>query len=616
MLLDRGLLAQSGSRYVVTGRHRGARRPGDAAGARRGPARRPRRRRALAAPGRRRARPDLHAAGGRRARPAAGPRSERAAHGLVAKQVLAFDDDERSAERGQYSFLQALLRASPTARSRGGIARRVTSPRRATCRRTWGERGRGVRGGAGRATFSPPRRRNPTPPTRRGSAAWPARRSPRRDGAPPRSPSAARPSGSYDKAVELAEDDETRAALFEQAGRAPGSPATPTRLMERLNAAIELYEAAGRNEEVGAGKRRDRGGVRGADRLDEGLALIERALTRAFRRWAAIAPPPLGSSGALVFLRDDFPARARGDRRGTRDRRAASGLGRLPPRSSPEARRYFFPDRSRGGVAAPQPLATLAREHDLQVVAIRAQNNLGLNLISADRPADALVEFSEGTELARARGDRPGSNPDLAGRNTPASGSGAGTRRSRSASDCSSKAADDLPGHDGDMRGARDALPRARRPRGAGARGSAGRTCPSHGPRPGTRIWARRPDRRRTGTRPPRRGACRSRASCFRKADPTTRGYGYRHGLEAAWTLGDEAELERLTPPPRSMRSAARARAPALPERSRKPVRGSSGRPVRGDGPPRGRSASMAPLPPLRELGYRYETACALPRSR
>ena len=67
--------------------------------------------RAIAAPGRGRARALVHAARRwRRSASAANRRYGRCSTRLVAKQVLGFDDDPRSAERGQYHFLQALLR--------------------------------------------------------------------------------------------------------------------------------------------------------------------------------------------------------------------------------------------------------------------------------------------------------------------------------------------------------------------------------------------------------------------------------------------------------------------------------------------------------------------------
>ena len=92
-----------------------------------GPPGQPRRRgraRARAAPGRRRARPVVHRRRRwRRSAVAPSRRSRGCSIGLVAKQVLGRDDDPRSPERGQYVFLQALLRTV--------ALRHAVAPRRA-----------------------------------------------------------------------------------------------------------------------------------------------------------------------------------------------------------------------------------------------------------------------------------------------------------------------------------------------------------------------------------------------------------------------------------------------------------------------------------------------------
>ena len=111
MLLDRGLLAREGDVYRPTGRDRGARRARDAARARRRPARRARPGGAAAAPGRLRARQVVHEGGaGGALRAARRGRSSRCSPSLVRKEVLSVQADPRSPERGQYSFLQDLLK--------------------------------------------------------------------------------------------------------------------------------------------------------------------------------------------------------------------------------------------------------------------------------------------------------------------------------------------------------------------------------------------------------------------------------------------------------------------------------------------------------------------------
>ena len=122
MLQDRGLLVAQGPAIRGQRRRLRARGARDAPGARGLAAGRALARGASAAPGRRRAGTVL-------CRPPRWPRSASGARptwcrvldALVAKQVLSRDDDPRSPERGQYAFLQTLLRTV----AYGTLARRT-----------------------------------------------------------------------------------------------------------------------------------------------------------------------------------------------------------------------------------------------------------------------------------------------------------------------------------------------------------------------------------------------------------------------------------------------------------------------------------------------------------
>ena len=135
MLLDRGLLVQEGAGLPPGRRDRVARGARDAARADRRAPRRSLGRGAAAAPGRRRAREDVHAA--RRWRRLGG-RSEDELEPLLAalvrKEVLGVQADPRSPEHGQYGFLQDLVRhvAYETLSKRGApraAPRRRRAPR-------------------------------------------------------------------------------------------------------------------------------------------------------------------------------------------------------------------------------------------------------------------------------------------------------------------------------------------------------------------------------------------------------------------------------------------------------------------------------------------------------
>ena len=206
MLLDRGLLVQRGSTYVPAGADRDARGAGDAARADRRPPGRARRGRATAAPGRRRARQDVHGRGARdaqRAAPAA--EVEPVLAGLARKEVLSLSADPLSPERGQYGFLQDLVRRVAyemlskherrakhlAAAATGRAARtswprsspattwRPTGPTRTLPTRTTSPAGRSRRCGrraSGRRRSRPPSRRSATTSRRRRSPAMPSSR--------------------------------------------------------------------------------------------------------------------------------------------------------------------------------------------------------------------------------------------------------------------------------------------------------------------------------------------------------------------------------------------------------------------------------------------------------
>ena len=111
MLLDRGAARPGRRRLPADGRDRHARGARDAARADRRAARRPLAGRAAAAPGRRRARQDVHRARARGPRRDAGaPSSGRSSQGSSARRCSRVQTDPRSPERGQYGFLQDLVR--------------------------------------------------------------------------------------------------------------------------------------------------------------------------------------------------------------------------------------------------------------------------------------------------------------------------------------------------------------------------------------------------------------------------------------------------------------------------------------------------------------------------
>jgi len=266
---------------------------------------------------------------------------------------------------------------------------------------------------------------------------------------------------------------------------------------------------------------------------------------------------------------------------------------------------YFFTDRPEEGAALLQRGRTLAFEHDLQMVAIRAQNNLAVNLVRADRSEEGLDEFTRGLELARARGDRPWEHLIIAGRNHALFRLGRWDEAADHGERMLTEASDDLPVLTEACvilamlyreRGEHDGLERVA--------ALAGRVDTADAQVRGFGLVGQAVVAQARGRHDEALHIVRE---LLLQADPTTRAYGYRHALEAAWTLGDEAEVERLIaeiqalPPvlvPPSLGAHASRYAGLLVAR-------------RGD-PAAGSERLAAAVATLRELGYRYEMACAL----
>src|SRR3954452_5277515 len=219
MLLDRGLLAQSGSRYVVTGEVDELDVPEtlQALVAARLDGLEPDERSVMqdaAVLGQAFTPTAVAAVSGRNV-----TETEELMRRLVSKQVLAYQDDERSPEHGQYSFLQALLRGV----AYSTLSRRDRKERHLAAARYLQEEWGGEAGEIAEvlaAHFLAASQAEPDSadtPRIRALACETLADAGRRAASLALGREAQR---SYDKAVELAEDDDTRANLLEQSGRA------------------------------------------------------------------------------------------------------------------------------------------------------------------------------------------------------------------------------------------------------------------------------------------------------------------------------------------------------------------------------------------------------------
>ena len=237
MLLDRGLLAREGD--VLPRRPApidDARRAGDAPRADRRPSRRPRARRS-AGSSRTRSCSARRSRRGPRADRLAGPRARAAPRRLVRKEMLSLEDRPALARARPVRLPPGISSsASPTRRSRGGSARRSTSPRRATSRAPAPTRTRSSR--SSRPTTSTPtapRRTTRTRPRCSARGSRPAH--PRGRAGRVARGDARRPSAHFERAAELADEPLDAAELLERAGEM-----APTAAARRCGVALRAVD--------------------------------------------------------------------------------------------------------------------------------------------------------------------------------------------------------------------------------------------------------------------------------------------------------------------------------------------------------------------------------------
>jgi class 3 adenylate cyclase/tetratricopeptide (TPR) repeat protein len=325
--------------------------------------------------------------------------------GLVDKQILGRDDDSRSPERGQYHFLQALLRTV----AYGTLSRRARKTRHLAAaehlQHTWPGESRDIAEvlashyleairadpDAGDASHLRALARETLTEAGRAAASLLL------------GPEAQR---YFNQAAELAEDNVGRADLFEQAGRALRDSGHPQAAAEHLRRAIELREASGtplsgRAAIVLASMLRYEG------RLDEARALLERfrgagdgetdAITQAEARTelasVLVAAGEMEEAtalieAALVVLEEE------------------QAWASLVPALITRAVYLMLSNRYEEGHGVLHHALVLAEQHDLPQSVLRARFNLAAVSIAASDARRALEELAAGLRQAHERGDR------------------------------------------------------------------------------------------------------------------------------------------------------------------------------------------------------------------
>ncbi len=322
--------------------------------------------------------------------------------GLVAKQLLGYTDDARSAELGQYSFLQGLLRtvALSTLSRRDRKARHLAA---AEHLRRRGARRRAISRRCSPATIWMRSRQSPRRPTRVEIRGLRARRSDRRAIARSRSRSEPR-RGIFRARRELARDEPERAGLLAEAGSAAARTADREGARKLLTEAITALDAAARDEEAAHTRTKLAAVLISENRLEQARELLEQA------QRTLNDPPALANLAArraqLAFLTDDFH-RAR--------EQAELALSIADPRelhsvvaeaSLTKAIALYYDGRLTEAGALMKLGLEVAVEHDLTEQTLRGYYNLAdFTMLNGD-PAESARLLSLGVALARERGDR------------------------------------------------------------------------------------------------------------------------------------------------------------------------------------------------------------------
>ncbi len=324
--------------------------------------------------------------------------------GLVDKQVLGHNDDRLSSERGQYHFLQALLRTT----AYGTLGRKERKNRHLAAARhlqeAWGEAAPELAEVLAAhfldAAAADPEARDA--PRIRAAACQTLANAGERAlslalGAEGRH--------AFDRAADLADDDGQRAALLHRAGRAALLNGEYDAAHERLSAAVGLFEtlgdgAAAARSSVAIGQT-----LYAQDRLDEAIEVVSRAVA-GLPEGRPETAAAMAALAQLLGLAGDFDGALR-----AADQALAIGEPLREWETVVRAMQALSYVRGRHGraeesMALRERALKLALEHDLTVEALRAYNNVGDSHLQDERYAEAREWAETGVALAKARGDR------------------------------------------------------------------------------------------------------------------------------------------------------------------------------------------------------------------
>jgi class 3 adenylate cyclase/tetratricopeptide (TPR) repeat protein len=323
---------------------------------------------------------------------------------LVSKQVLGRDDDPRSPERGQYVFLQGLLRTV----AYGTLSRRARKAKHLAAaqhlERTWPGEARdiaevlashyleAIRADPDAADVAALRASARERLTAAGQAAASLALGPEAD-------------RYFEQGAELADDDGERAELMEQAGRALWQHGDTQAAEKRLQSAITLY----RNSGTPTGGRAAvtlAQLLRYLGRIEEARSLLEQFRVKSDATDRLVRAEALCDLGAVLAWSGGLDEAGPILEEGLRTLELEEAWPALANALVNRCVYLIYGGRRQEGTGVLRQALALAEEHDLPAVALRARANLVQLLIERDRFSEAIEEVNRALAIARERGDR------------------------------------------------------------------------------------------------------------------------------------------------------------------------------------------------------------------
>ena len=323
---------------------------------------------------------------------------------LVVKQILARDDDPRSPDRGQYVFLQGLLRTV----AYGTLSRRARKSKHVAAAQHLEQSWPGEARDIAEVLASHYLEAIAAEPDADDVGVL-------RAGARERLTAAGQAAASlvlgpearsyFDQAAELADDDLERASLIEQGGRALLRSGDPAGAEDHLRRAVALYQSGGRSS---GGRAAVALGylLRSGGQMEEARTFLE-----GFREVEADADRIVRAEGlAALAAVEIFEGRiVEGGRLLEEALTTLENERALSPLADALTSRgvlLTLTGRREEGIAVLRHALALADEHAVPAVALRARVNVAQISIEEDQFERAVAEVNVGVASARERGDR------------------------------------------------------------------------------------------------------------------------------------------------------------------------------------------------------------------